>query len=531
MDKRLFGVGIMASAGVLNAQDSAVELRTELRDLQSDYESRIALLEAKIRELEASESGNSNPRKIAAARNQTVEAPHPADKPDLPGAITRGNTEVRDIARESDFNKRLEQRVGDVLEDFVEINGYFRAGYGRSDKGGPMRAFGAPGVAKYRLGNETENYGELVFSKTFYTPGYFSDATANATDPVASFVYRLSFVNPYDDYGSSADTDFGSPEIWGALENVIPGLPEARFWAGERFYRRHDIHINDFYFWDMSGGGGGLEEIPLGPGSFAVAWIGNGRESGIYERNLIADPLNVAGFSKSTIDFRYYDWDFLGGKGEVGLAVSLADSGVDANGLRAEDSEGVALVLVKTDEDFLDDESLHRASLQIGTGPAKTFTSGFETFTNSIGTFIRPDPNESWRFRATDQVIVKPWEQLGLGSALVYQYTDFGDNTDPQQWASGGIRPIWFFNDAVNLAFEAGVDWLSDSSLGSGGTIGKLTLAPQVALGEGFFSRPVLRAFVTYALWGGGLQGSIGGPDYAGEENGWSWGLQMESWW
>ena len=46
-----------------------------------------------------------------------------------------------------------------------------------------------------------------------------------------------------------------------------------------------------------------------------------------------------------------------------------------------------------------------------------------------------------------------------------------------------------------------------------------------------FFSRPVLRAFLTYAFWNDGQRGQVGGIDYANETAGWSWGVQMESWW
>jgi maltoporin len=52
-----------------------------------------------------------------------------------------------------------------------------------------------------------------------------------------------------------------------------------------------------------------------------------------------------------------------------------------------------------------------------------------------------------------------------------------------------------------------------------------------VSLGDEFFSRPVLRAFVTYAMWANGLKGSVGGTDYALDNEGWSWGVQMETWW
>ena len=107
------------------------------------------------------------------------------------------DTETRDIARRPDSETLLAERIEDVLEGYLDITGYFRAGYGRSDEGGPLQAFGAPGVAKYRLGNEAENYGELAFAKTFYPAGVFAGSGSwMPNDPVARMVYRMSFVNP-----------------------------------------------------------------------------------------------------------------------------------------------------------------------------------------------------------------------------------------------------------------------------------------------------------------------------------------------
>lgn len=535
-------VVLAGSAGCLAAQDDTAELKKELAELRNDYQSRIDRLEARIRELEAADasshrgaSGKPEPKRdkdieMALERERRAAVTAEAARRTV-NETFKEDTETRDLADQSRSDTMLSQRIEDVLEGYMDITGYFRAGYGRSNEGGPQRAFGIPGVAKYRLGNEAENYGELAFAKSFYPSGVFAGNAPGENDPIARMTYRLSFVNPYSDYGSAASTDFASPEVWASLSNVIPGHSDAKLWAGNRFYRRHDININDFYFWDMSGGGGGIEDFTFGPGKLAFAWIGSGSQSSIYSQVGIPDPTNLAGFSKSSFDLRYYDWDFLGGKGEVGLTFSTSESGVDSTGAKAEDSDGFALSLVRTDTGFLDKESLHKLSVQFGTGPAKTFTSGFETFTDSTGTYIKPDANDSWRFRATDQVVVKPIEQLALGSALVYQYTDYGDAGPDQQWVSGGVRPIWFFNDVFSLAFEGGVDWVSETANGNGGTLGKLTLAPQVSLGDQFFSRPVLRAFVTYAMWGNDLVGEIGGPDFAASDNGWSWGLQMESWW
>jgi maltoporin len=59
----------------------------------------------------------------------------------------------------------------------------------------------------------------------------------------------------------------------------------------------------------------------------------------------------------------------------------------------------------------------------------------------------------------------------------------------------------------------------------------KLTLAPQVSLGNQFFSRPVLRLFVTWAHWSDAFVGQVGGQDYQTSREGLTWGMQMEAWW
>lgn len=521
----------------LRAQgDPLDELRAELDQMRADYESRIRLLESRISELESRRA--TSPAPAAPVVQPEVSSPDPGNAARMAAVDRfresfRDDTESREFRRSADAENPLDARLETVLSDFVDITGYFRAGYGRSDAGGPMRAFGLPGIAKYRLGNEAENYGELAFSKTFFQPDAFSidHPAADPRGAVAQMNLRLSFYNPYAEYGSGSDTDFAVPELWASVANIIPGQPDARVWAGSRFYRRHDIHLNDFYFWDMSGGGAGIEDLEVGGGKLAFAWIGDGAESAIYTTVGQPDPLNSAGFSKSSFDLRYYDWNFLGGKGEVGLTYSTANSGRDSLGRQADDAHGLALSLVRTRTGFADPDSVHKTSLQVGTGPAKTFTAGFDTFSDATGTYIRPDPDESWRLRLTDQWVVKPLSCLAIGASGVWQYTDFGPGGSEQHWLSAGVRPIYFFNDWASLALEAGIDWLSRAPNGESGTLGKITLAPQISWGNEFFSRPVLRAFVTYAHWNDDQIGQVGGVDYLGSNDGFSWGVQMETWW
>jgi maltoporin len=54
-------------------------------------------------------------------------------------------------------------------------------------------------------------------------------------------------------------------------KNLIEWLPGSTIWAGKRFYQRHDVHMIDFYYWDISGPGAGIENIDLGFGKLSLA--------------------------------------------------------------------------------------------------------------------------------------------------------------------------------------------------------------------------------------------------------------------
>jgi maltoporin len=442
----------------------------------------------------------------------------------------------RDIAPAT--NGYLKQRVEQVLQDFVDITGYVRAGYGRDNQGGPQVGFQAHGaLTKYRLGNEAENYGELAFGKNWYVPGIFSTdpqerPDGTPTGPIAHTQVRMSFYDPYSAYNSSASTEFGLPEAWAAIGNVVPAQPSMKFWAGNRFYERADIHINDFFFRNLSGGGGGVEDIQLPFGQLALAWIGNGSESDlctdIYSGT---EPVNSAGFSKGNWDLRLYDVPLPLGKGDFNFIYANTETGLDQNGDSLDRTDGFAVYFLHTAKPLLDPNSFNLFSLQYGAGPAKTFTSGFETFTFDGQPYIRPDPNNSWRFRATEHLVVQPREHFSIGPALLYQYTDYGNGFGNQTWLSAGMRPILEFNKYFSLAFEGGVDYVANSVTDTSGNLFKLTLAPQVSLGNRFFSRPVLRVYITYAQWSDAFVGQVGGQDYLNQHNGFSYGLQMETWW
>jgi maltoporin len=115
---------------------------------------------------------------------------------------------------------------------------------------------------------------------------------------------------------------------------------------------------------------------------------------------------------------------------------------------------------------------------------------------------------------------------------FLYQRTKDGNPQDGwNQWASFGARPVVFFTKHISLAFEAGFDHTESGTNQYDGWLRKFTVAPQIGAGRKFFSRPVLRVFVTYANWSDGFRGFVGGTPYLNRMNGLTYGVQTETWW
>jgi maltoporin len=544
----------LATAAAGDSSNEIDAIRNEMQQLQEDYNRRMELLDERLRKLERTEDGPevtaSEPEMGAESEPEMLPETTATAQEAMEAEAGLRVEKAREFARQQfihptqeyekvlslDKDRPVKDRIEKIMEEFIDFGGYFRAGYGRDDQGGPQVAFQAPGAAaKYRLGNEAENYGELIMGKSWYVPDMFAmDANERAdgtpAGPVARAQFRVSFFNPYTDLGSGSGTDVALPEAWAAIGNVLSSKPDMKFWAGNRFYRRLDIHLNDFFFYNMSGGGGGMEDLDVGFGKLALAWIGVGSQSSISSVPE-PDPVNEAGFSKSSWDLRLYDVEVPLGEAEFGLAWAAADAGLDSNGNSVPRSDGVAFNFVHTHMGIFTPEDLNRFSLQIGSGPAKTFNNSFETFTTTNGTFIRAEDRDSWRFRVTENMVIQPWDCFAVSPLALYQYTDYAEAGGVEHWFSLGARPVFFFNKYLSLAFEGGVDWTEVEDTGTSGHLYKLTLAPQVQLDSTWFSRPSIRAFVTYASWSPEFRGSVGGLDYQDATQGWTYGIQMEVWW
>ena len=406
----------------------------------------------------------------------------------------------------------------------LTFNGYFRAGYGVNGSGDSMEAFKAPGAqSKYRLGNETETYVETAF-------GYNFPEMNLPTGTEFSVHFRPAYV--VNNSAESALTDLTVREAYGAAKGVWGAHPEASFWAGQRFYSRMDVHMTDFYYMDMSGYGGGVEDIDLGFGKFSAAWLGGNVDTLNSNATEELDDTN----NKDTVDFRLTDIKVPGGEGFVWLAMSQSDDTLKPNGnnVTVKASKGAAFGLGYRIPDVCGGYS--QTMVQYGVGSSANFRT---TQSDYAGVGLPDegddpllvDPNEAWHFRLTQDLVYQPNETWGMTGTFVWDEFDFGALENSRgSWVSGGVRGQYNLNEYFSLALEAGVDHVDGTDTPSG-NLYKVTFAPQITPTTDISSRPALRLFFTYAKWDDSLMGYVAPQTRGLETDGMSVGVQVEAWW
>ena len=135
----------------------------------------------------------------------------------------------------------------------VDFHGYMRSGIGATAGGGDQACFQAAGApAKYRLGNECETYAEIGLGHEAWKEGeqsfYIDSMIAYKSDQANDWEATDSDGGSAFNNGTSSIRQFNVQ-----AKNFLPALPGATLWAGKRYYKRNDVHINDYYYWDVSG--------------------------------------------------------------------------------------------------------------------------------------------------------------------------------------------------------------------------------------------------------------------------------------
>src|ERR1700733_9445298 len=459
-------VGLLCAITNVAAQ-SPTELEQQLQELKQQYaestrtmEHRISALEKQIEAQQIAKNqattappasptqGTVSLAVLAAQAAEKLVSNDSDQGANFQGAIPSEPT--YDLLREADQKiENLQQQVG-----AFEFHGYFRSGYGLNSAGGQQVAFEAPGAnAKYRLGNEAETYAELIFVNNWINPDHNSDKMWMKTEAMVE-ANTTNSANSAGFTNGVGNDQFRFREAFVQVGNVFKSQPNAKFWAGERYYRRQHIEIIDFYPLDMSGYGAGVEDVDLRIGKLATAFVSAARP------DILTQNGNLA---KSNVDVRLYDLKGPAGLWGVWFDYATSKGGTVASGSTLT-SPAIPTTIPTTDgyafgirhQRLEWHGGYHTFSAQYGTGAAANFSNP------GNGTTI-PNPtlfiNRSSQLLVTEHLLFQLNDLFAVMPIILFQRTKDGNPQDPwNQWISFGARPEIFFTQHLSLALEGGFD-------------------------------------------------------------------------
>ena len=123
-------------------------------------------------------------------------------------------------------------------------------------------------VSKYRLGNECEVWSETHFTMVTYVGDDGSVATLHFMPTVFIPTTYIGYsptgtINSPLQLTTSTGATVSFPNLYADIKG-IPWLFGGTAWLGTRYYKRESVYISDFFYWNPSGVGAGVEDINLG---------------------------------------------------------------------------------------------------------------------------------------------------------------------------------------------------------------------------------------------------------------------------
>jgi maltoporin len=573
-------------------QSDVDSLKTQMNQMQRQYEQRIEAMEAKMKALESNASSGSilNTRVLGDANG--TEAPGKAPAPML----------------DESFLKSLTRNFQFAM--------YVRAGFMFNGNGGAgtfnFEAPDNPG-GRFRLGNENDFYMEPTWMQAHIlgdSPDVADVSFRMTPNFYTNGVFHESFLTTGNS-GTPSDFRVGMREAFVEMKNVIKSAPEVTFWGGQRFYDRYNIDPNDWFWLDTSGFGVGAYNIHLGPGNLYIAWIGANHDT----LNLVNTPDQVfpnngiGNQFEQTIDIRYKDIDIGFGKLSfvaIGNYINGGqNSGANSNVTFTDVLGNKDTVIVNQGDAFgagggliyqydFGNKSYFRLFSLWGWGvtnfSAENLGNGISSFEQSVNNFVigrsatnvqrvgtsntfvgGANPyNNSTDFRSGFEFVwnVNPcfafdlwgyWDHNNQGFQTIGTTAGTAQNPSrigpfttanaTRNFYGVGLRPVWWIADNFAIQGQAGFNYVDNvrgysgsNAFGNSGEFAVFTIAPTIKPKGGYFTRPEIRLFATYSIWSSSLKGTTtptgeGGntsganPPYNGNTNqGWLLGSQMEIW-
>ncbi|MGL5986825.1 MAG: maltoporin [Burkholderiales bacterium] len=383
----------------------------------------------------------------------------------------------------------------------IDFHGYLRSGTGAADEGGKQACFQLQGAAsKYRLGNECETWLEIELG-----------AEVAKIDRTSFAVHTMLSYNAPQNTGTESNVD-ALQQAWGEAKNLGDGaLATASAWAGKRYYKRQGPHLNDYRYLSNEGQGGGIENISIGPGKVSYAYIRQ------------VDPANAL-ISQTNHDFRYEGLP-TNPNGNIDVAVIFGRKN-NADNVATANQNGTLFHVQHNQNKIFGNEGYNKLVFQYAD----------KNIDLSYGS--TPGTYDGKQWRLLDNFFIDMGRNLQAEGVISYTEADSSGASknagtpDGSKWLSAGIRPVYSFTKIFSLAAEIGFDQIDPELPGAKTTrLTKFTIAPQISAGTGYWARPTLRAFATFADWN--EKGAVLPNDarYNTKTSGWSYGVQAEAWW
>jgi len=360
-------------------------------------------------------------------------------------------------------------------ESDISYFGYIRGGVGMSQNNGQDVQFNKNQLG--RLGNENDTYGEWgVKNELYNNNGVTFDAEA--------MIVAYSDGSTGWETTEEDDLKVALPQI-NVQASGFDFAPEATMWAGKRYYQRHNVDMADFYYWNISGSGAGVEGIDLDSGKLSVAWIRTDRDE-VVDLGNNSDVLNVNSFDVRLAEIAVWDRATLEIGGNYAFTNESSDSGLDIR-------DGVLLNFELTQN--------------VGIGVNKTV---FQYGTEGYGKTIAQYGDGSWygaeakkgasAYRIINWGVVEAGPDWEIAHQLVWS-SSIDDitagQTDNATYLSTVIRPVYKWGENLKTLIEVGYfeKTAADGKKDSGS---KFTIAQAWTAGRGYWARPEIRFYASY---------------------------------
>lgn len=432
------------------------------------------------------------------------------------------------------FAALSQQALADDIKSYdFTMHGYIRSGLLANKDGNRADSLGLMPDGKWRLGNEEDTKIELIPQITLKSA---SGAVAKVQANITHQSKCTSDWNCLDNDDKAVQFREGFAEL-----TNLDFAPDMTFWAGKRYSSSNiSSHQFDWEYIQYNGTGGGFDNYNLGfarldagvygftPSSESSALPADSGQQGYpddYSLNVWLKKIGGTG-----LDMQFVAHHMNNNQNHIGAA----EKGYGVTGLY--NFDGFYGVM----------KGSSRVAVQYGRG----LGAGNSLGKNGWG-WANLDDTQSWRVVLDGIASLGNWD---ISTFAFYQkdknyrwWTSSDEGWGRSSWVAG-VRPYQQITKNFAMQYELGYEYLDDDNYkGVGGKtkggLTKVTVAPTLTFDSGYWNRPQLRFFVTYARWDKGVSDALdstydwntntltpGGYTRNGQNDTWNFGVQAEVW-